>query len=53
MSNEVLQHLIAGKPHDDPGTTQRTNIDPATGETVSIAPLDAVAAADAASSRCW
>ncbi|MHC4937077.1 MAG: CoA-acylating methylmalonate-semialdehyde dehydrogenase [Planctomycetota bacterium] len=48
MSNEVLQHLIAGKPHDDPGTTQRTNIDPATGETVSIAPLDAVAAADAA-----
>ena len=45
MSNEILTHLIAGNAHADAGATQRTNINPATGETVSIAPMDAVQAA--------
>ena len=48
MSNEILTHLIAGNAHADAGATQRTNINPATGETVSIAPMDAVHAADKA-----
>ena len=48
MSNEILTHLIAGNAHADAGATQRTNINPATGETVSIAPMDAVQAADKA-----
>jgi len=48
MSTQSLHHLIGGVPHEDAGTTQRVNIDPATGKTVSVAPLDAVDAADRA-----
>ncbi|MCH2162875.1 MAG: aldehyde dehydrogenase family protein, partial [Phycisphaerales bacterium] len=46
MSTEILTHLIAGTAHADAGSTQRTNINPATGETVSVAPMDAVGAVD-------
>ena len=48
MSTESLPHLIGGASHEDAGTTQRVNIDPATGETVSVTPMDAVDAADRA-----
>lgn len=48
MSHEPLTHLIGGDAHSDSGTVQRTNINPATGETVSIVPLDAIDAADKA-----
>ena len=48
MNSQTLHHVIAGEPHTDPGSSQRTNINPATGETISNAPLDATGAADRA-----
>ena len=48
MSIPPLAHLIGGASYEDAGTSQRINLDPATGETVSITPLDAVDAADRA-----
>jgi malonate-semialdehyde dehydrogenase (acetylating)/methylmalonate-semialdehyde dehydrogenase len=45
---KTLSHLIGGDAHSDPGTIQRTNINPATGETISAVPLDAIGAADKA-----
>lgn len=48
MPTQTLPHLIAGDAHIDHGNAQRTNINPATGETISVTPLDATAAADRA-----
>lgn len=48
MVQSVLPHIIAGRILDAPGATTRTNVNPATGEPVSITPLDAVDAADQA-----
>ncbi len=48
MSTRVLSHFIAGKAVVDAGTQQWTNMNPATGEVVSILPMDSIAAADQA-----
>jgi len=48
MSTATLPHVVAGKALNDPGTTARTNVNPATGEALSAAPLDAVRAAERA-----
>ena len=48
MSTATLPHVVAGKALNDPGKTARTNVNPATGEGVSVAPLDAVDASERA-----
>lgn len=48
MTQTLLPHVIAGKADNSAGQTTRTNVNPATGEPVSIAPLDAVDAVDRA-----
>ena len=48
MSVQTLPHIVAGQRHELSGTNARTNLNPATGDAVSIAPLDAIGAADAA-----
>ena len=48
MAVETLPHVVDGVRVQDPGTTQRTNINPATGEQIAKAPLDAVGAAEKA-----
>ena len=35
MTQEILTHIVAGQRHTEDGTTHRTNLNPATGETVA------------------
>ena len=48
MTHEILDHIVAGRRHAEAGSTHRTNQNPATGDTVSVAPLDSISAASAA-----